>query len=517
MPRHVNFLGRLALVAALALPAGVRAAEIALEAPIEAVTVYVQGADVTRNGEAEVTTGIHTLLIEDLPARIDADRVRVGLDGVSATHLGTEIATGYEADAPSAAERRLEAEIAAIGAEIGARDDRIAVQQIRLAAIESAGAAPFNDESSWSARWAALGQDAEAAYAAIRDVREEIETLRRRLEAKQAELAEVQGDERASVTARIAIEAAGAGTLRLALTYAVEPAGWSAAYEALANSGAGTLQLTAHATLSQQTGEPWQGVDLTLAGERPRAWSAVPGLEPWRIDAVTPLPLRAEARMTTDAPALVQAATGDFTTRFALQKPVDVPQDGTPRRVPLGAIDAPWSPRAVVVPKLAPEAVLTGEIENTGGALWPAGDLRIVRDGVGVARGHLETLPPNAKRTLPLGFDPRVEVRYDEDANTKGEDGFFNQRRRVVRGHVIEVTNRHDRPIDLRVLDQIPVPIDERIEVTPLDTTTPPDARDADGKAGVLAWNVTLAPGETRTIRVGYQVTHPADVTVGGL
>ena len=524
LPRHVNFLARLALCAALAPPAGARAAEIAIEAPIEAVTVYFQGADVTRNGGAEVTAGTHTLLIEGLPAGIDAEGVRVGLDGVSATHTGTEIATDYAADAPSATGRRLEAEIDAIGAEIGLQEDRVAVQEIRLAAIESAGAAPFNDEASWRARWSALGEDAKAAYAAIRGARADIADARRRLEAKRAELADVQGGERASTTARIGIEAAEAGTLRLALTYAVDPAGWSAAYEASADSGtdggAGTLRLTANATLSQQTGEPWQGVELKLAGERPRAWSAVPELEPWRIDVVTPVPLRAEARMAADAGALAEAAVvpaGDFAARFVLQRSVDVPQDGTPRRVGLGAIGGPWSPRAVVVPRLAPEAVLEGEVNNTSGGLWPAGDLRIVRDGVGVAQGYLETLPPNATRTLPLGADPRVEVRYDEDANTKGEDGFFNKERRVVRGHVITITNRHDRAIDLRVLDQIPVPIDERIEVALLDTTTPPDARDADGKAGVLAWNVTLKPGETRTIRVGYEATYPADLTVGGL
>ncbi len=526
LPRHVNFLTGLTLCATLAPPAGARAAEIAIEAPIEAVTVYFQGADVTRNGGAEVTAGTHTFLIEGLPAGIDADRVQVDLNGVPATHGGTEIATDYAADAPSAAGRRLEAEIDAIGAEIGLQEDRVAVQEIRLAAIESAGAAPFNDEASWRARWSALGEDAEAAYALIRGARADIADARRRLEAKRAELADVQGKVRASTTARIGIEAAEAGALRLALTYAVDPAGWSAAYEASADSGAdggvGTLRLTADATLSQQTGEPWQDVKLTLAGERPRAWSAVPELEPWRIDVVTPVPLRAEARMAAAAPAPMQAQAvvapiGDFAARFVLQRSVDVPQDGTPRRVRLGEIGGPWSPRAVVVPRLTPQVVLEGEVDNTSGGLWPAGDLRIVRDGVGVAQGYLDALPPNATRMLPLGSDPRVEVRYDEDANTKGEDGFFNQQRRVVRGHVIEVTNRHDQSIDLRVLDQVPVPIDERIEVALLDTTTPPDARDADGKAGVLAWNVTLKPGETRTIRVGYKATYPADVTVGGL
>ena len=40
---------------------------------------------------------------------------------------------------------------------------------------------------------------------------------------------------------------------------------------------------------------------------------------------------------------------------------------------------------------------------------------------------------------------------------------------------------------------------------------------DADGKEGVLAWNLTLAPGETRTLGLAYAVTFPVGVEVEGL
>jgi hypothetical protein len=67
------------------------------------------------------------------------------------------------------------------------------------------------------------------------------------------------------------------------------------------------------------------------------------------------------------------------------------------------------------------------------------------------------------------------------------------------------------------VLDQLPVPQDERIEVELLTESTKPTKQDWEDRNGVVAWTASYAPNEERVIKFGYGVTYPEGTHVAGL
>ncbi|MCB1884131.1 MAG: DUF4139 domain-containing protein [Geminicoccaceae bacterium] len=507
----------------LLLPLAAHADEIRLDAPVRAVTVYLEGADVTRRGGVRVGPGRHTVVVGGLPAGVGAEDLRVGVDGGFGLG-GVRVARAFGA-IPSGTARRLEGEIRAIEAEMRGHRDDAEAQRVKLDAVRATGGhiGEGGDATpeDWRAGWEVLVEGAEAALSGIRAATAPLDGLQRALEAKRRELESLGGGDREASEARIDLVAGAAGEARFTLGYAVGDAGWEPLYEANVDAAAGRLTLSADATVRQGTGEPWEEVDLTLAGTRPERPTDLPPVEPWRIDVAPPVV--AEARMASPMMAadagLAKAgiAATPLVTRFVVDEPVTVPEDGSGRRVGLAAIEAPFALKARVIPALSLDAVLTAGVTNATGALWPAGALRVVRDGASAARGRLDPFRPGEARDLPLGVDERIEVERRLEGSRKGEDGFFDKERRVVRRYATTITNRHDVPVGLRVLDRIPVPVDERIGVDLLDDTTPPDETDADGKEGVLAWNLTLAPGETRTLGLAYAVTFPVGVEVEGL
>ena len=94
--------------------------------------------------------------------------------------------------------------------------------------------------------------------------------------------------------------------------------------------------------------------------------------------------------------------------------------------------------------------------------------------------------------------------------------GLFNNKKRHERRYLIEVANHHKRPIRITVLDHLPTPLDERIEVELLKESTQPTETDVKKRKGVLAWEYDYAPGEKRTIHFGFALLHPEGLQIPG-
>jgi hypothetical protein len=57
---------------------------------------------------------------------------------------------------------------------------------------------------------------------------------------------------------------------------------------------------------------------------------------------------------------------------------------------------------------------------------------------------------------------------------------------------------------------------DEKIEVSLLEGTTPPDETDLEDRPGILAWTKELQPEEPWVVHFGYRLDHPEDERVPG-
>ena len=68
----------------------------------------------------------------------------------------------------------------------------------------------------------------------------------------------------------------------------------------------------------------------------------------------------------------------------------------------------------------------------------------------------------------------------------------------------------------ISVINQLPVSRDERIEVELISSSSEPSERNPDDREGLLVWNATYEPGESREIDFGYRVIFPEGLSVIG-
>ncbi|MGE0699881.1 MAG: mucoidy inhibitor MuiA family protein [Hyphomicrobiaceae bacterium] len=550
-----------AVFAAVLGSSAAEAADIGTASRISAVTVFPTGAEVIRLAKVKVPAGEHTVVIDHLPPTAVPGSVRVEGKATGRLDIGSvdtrRILVPFGDPVQQASERRrIEGEIeklrdeqARIEAEVKAADaQKTLINKLtELPTVPPAPSVPGTSPSvDWSQLFTLIGTklaEAERAQLAAQVKLREVGRAIADLEKKLASLAPGQ-QQRTEV--KVFVNAGGDLDADLTIRYQVGNANWVPYYDARLATGSKSappkLTLVRRASIQQRSGEDWVDVAVELSTTRPGTGTAAPELYPMSVDYVPdtppPRPMMAPAPMAgatrsmkradadeaeraapmamAPAPQLeaareiaatVEAAA--FQAIFKVPGKLTVPGNGEQKRVQLDTAEV--DPTLVVrtTPRIEPKAYLYAKLVTPKVTPYLPGQVSLFRDGTFVGNGRLPQLTPGEEHELGFGPDDSVRVRHALIEEKRGESGIISSSKSDVRNYRITVKNAHAQPVQLTIMDQIPVSQHQDIKVE-LIAKQPPSRRDIDDKRGVLAWDQTLAADEERTLDFGYRVTWPA-------
>jgi uncharacterized protein (TIGR02231 family) len=540
------------LVMFTALVAGpVRAADVAASSAVDAVTVYPDGASVTRIISLDLPAGENSAVLKDFPLTLDPSSLRVEGEAGAKLTIGA-----IDAKPPRAAppvnlpelDKRIEAlkdERANLQGAIDAATARRKFAE-RFADTSPAGIGDKGEArpiAEWRAAFAVVGEEIASADTAIREaVRKQRELDREiaRLEQDRAQ----KPPSRLEVRIELAAAAATKATLRV--TYAVRNARWTPLYDARLDTGTRdrkpALELVRRAEITQATGEDWSNVALSVSTVRTARGGNAPDLKSLVVQyPQVPRPMAAgsvsDAAMPSAAPpadrlrqfrfsggnsdeALVekaaeQQATADVSGFQVVFK--------IPGRVSLGASEGAKSLRvstATIAPDLAvraapvkdPTAFLEASFKQVEDAPLLPGRVAIYRDGVFVGRGQMAAASKDETVRLGFGADDKIKIERTVLKRNEGSAGLIVTTSKTdERAFKTNVRNGHDFPIRIAIEDQLPVSENEEIQVEMLSSTTTPTATNLRDKRGVLEWAFEAKAGEVRDINFAWRIRWPKD------
>ena len=102
-----------------------------------------------------------------------------------------------------------------------------------------------------------------------------------------------------------------------------------------------------------------------------------------------------------------------------------------------------------------------------------------------------------------------MRIKFANLGRKAGETGLISTSKTDTQSFKMSVKNLHARPIDLRILDQVPVSLNDQIKVDILANTAPPTVKDVEDKRGLLAWDLKLDASQSQDLAFGYQVSWP--------
>ncbi|KAJ9618321.1 hypothetical protein H2203_009239 [Taxawa tesnikishii (nom. ined.)] len=121
----------------------------------------------------------------------------------------------------------------------------------------------------------------------------------------------------------------------------------------------------------------------------------------------------------------------------------------------------------VAVPKLRPAAFLRAKITNPSSAVTLLrGSMGITLDGAFLGNTILPRVEPAERFELSLGVDPGIQISYPKPTMKRSTQGIiFNKESAQIFTRSVYVNNRKTTPVEVRVLDQVPVSEDERLRI----------------------------------------------------
>jgi uncharacterized protein (TIGR02231 family) len=254
-----------------------RAADIEATSAVDAVTVYPDGASVTRLITLDLPSGDNTLVARDFPLTLDPSSLRVEGEAGAKFTIGA-IDTRPPRAAPPVnlpeLDKRIEAlkdERANLAGAIHAATARRKFAE-RFAESSPAGLGEKGEArpvAEWRAAFAAVAEEVASAGAAIRDAERKQRDIDR-------EIARLESDRATKppgkLEVRIDLAAAAAAKATLRVTYAVRQARWAPLYDARLDTGSKdrkpAIELVRRAEITQATGEDWSNVALAVSTVR---------------------------------------------------------------------------------------------------------------------------------------------------------------------------------------------------------------------------------------------------------
>jgi uncharacterized protein (TIGR02231 family) len=242
--RSHRYLLRLTIALTLAT-AGAHAADIPVDARIDEVKVYQEGASVTRRSQVSIPGGTHRLVFKDLPANLDTDTLRIAVGNRDVQLCAIEVERITDKEYVSAQERELRDRLQALGDRRGAIQDEIATAETQLKLLDSLATTPSGgvskpavDATSLSSVLATMSSSATAARNKVREAKLRQRELDKDIAKTNADLQKIATARKQSYEVRAFIESASAVTPSVAIEYSTNDAQWRWVYEARLDTNA---------------------------------------------------------------------------------------------------------------------------------------------------------------------------------------------------------------------------------------------------------------------------------------
>lgn len=516
-----------------------QAADLDAASAVEAVTVYPDGASVTRVIAVDIPAGDNTVVLKDFPLTLDVTSLRVEGEADARLTLGA-VDTRPPRAAPPINLPELDKRLEALKDERVNLEDAISAANARrkfaerFAETSPAGigdkgeARPIAD---WRAAFAAVSEEVAIADAAIREAQRKQRDIDR-------EIARLEQDRAtkppSKLEVRIDLAAAAPTKAMLRVTYAVRNAHWAPLYDARLDTGAKdrkpALELVRRAEITQSTGEDWSNVALAVSTVRTARGGNAPELDSLIVQY--PQPPRPVAQSTVSdvaRPRALMAPAAEPVAKRIDEQQATVEVGGfqvmfrIPGRVSIAAGEGARSLRvstATIAPDLAihaapvkdPTAFLEASFKQAEDAPLLPGRIAIYRDGVFVGRGQMAAAGKDETVRLGFGADDKVKIERAVVKRNEGSAGLIVTTSKTdERAFKTSVRNGHDFPIKIAIEDQLPVSENDDIQVEMLPSTTPPTATNVHDRRGVLEWAFEAKPAEIRDISFAWRVRWPKD------
>ena len=499
------------------------------------VTVFVNGAQVSRSASTDLKSGTQDVIFTNLTQNLDANSIQLNGKGdftiVSIIHQNNFLTEENKSETLLSLETQME-ELQIEIEKNNAKTTALNAEKEVLLANKSVG-------GTTGAQMSNLQQTATFIRKRLEEINIEIIYLtkgKKDLEKQRQKLQNQINEERQSFgqktgEVKVTLDVPRAQAATFSLSYLVYNAGWVSSYDVRVNDLSQPVALTHKAKIYQQTGEDWNNVNLALATGNPSAGAQVPEMFPWHVSSNTSAiryaadaPVKRKAEMMSNMSSSIRVEADDLAEaefqsfnisqnltqqEYTVSRKQSIASDNSPVTVVLRDLTIPAEYEYHAKPRLDKDAFLVAKVYDWGKLDLLPGEISLFNNETYVGKSYLNTENPGDTLQLSLGRDQNVVVKRTR-VYSKQEKSFFGNTRTDNFTWKLEVKNNKKNAIKLLLRDQVPVSHNDEIKVTINEIA----GAKYEEKTGFLTWKMELQPNQGITKEISYEVKYPKDVTI---
>lgn len=510
---------------------------------LDDATVFLRGAELRHSASITLTRGTHELIIKDLSPAVDPNSIKIK------TSAGVMV-SAYEYYEDHVSKNNIERVRKEVTDSIHYYQDKIKLIDIEIKVNKemhelfgkSITQQILRSEKDSSKNKMSLDELIKSIdYYKNKSI--EVETFLMKNENEKAQLEAAIGklnnrleteEEEIQTTGmlKLNVSAKEAKTAQFMISYCTYAAGWKPYYNINVVSIEQPIQIISKANVFQTTGIDWKDVKLTLSTGTPNNGKVAPLFQTWFLQNMQRVYQQNTALMQNsyrydkssvnkdlELSQINQNLLDDHLTiednqlmmTYSIDVPYTIPGDGKEQNIDLRIQQTKANYHFYSAPKLDTESYLLAEIIDAEKLDLPRGKAQITYDGMYIGETVIDGSSTMQNLTLTLGTDQRVSVKREKLHDFSSKKTFGSDIKQVFT-YKITVKNNQKKPVKMVLKDQYPTSTQKGIEVELLKETTKPTHNITE--TGVVTWEETFAPGETKTYQISYSVKYPKDLNL---
>ncbi|MFM1771814.1 MAG: hypothetical protein RLZZ71_956 [Bacteroidota bacterium] len=502
---------------------------------ITQVTVYLQGAQLVHTAETQVSQGKQTVVFTGLSADMQPESVVLECSNRNVVFQSVSIRNNY------LKEQTPNAKIAELQEKSALVEEKLATLRAEKSVYAKERDMLFRNEAIGGTSNNVPIAEIEKAADFFRKRNNEINVFLLKADAEERKLIK----ESASYTAQllelnakenpptsevtVVLDAKTRGEAIFTLKYLVRNAGWAPKYDVRAENAVDPVKLDYHANVFNKSGLDWTEVLMILSTSEPLQGAEKPTLETWDIaestQRIAGVQKNLESVMVMDMKstrsdylkkedrggevAFQQVAVQELSAEFEIELPYTILSDGKPYVVDVTSYSLPATYMHYAVPKQDADAFLMAKVVGWNTLNLVSGKASVYFAGAYLGQSFINTASVDDTLSLSLGRDKRVALARKKQSELSKRQLLGNNEKETF---YFETTVRNNRDKEINVLleDQLPISSNGEIEVAMLEIS----GAVLEKNTGKLSWNMKLAPGESKTVTLGYSIKTPKSMKV---
>ena len=525
--------------------------QIQTESKITGVTVFLSGAQVTREASVSLPAGSRTIVFENLTQYINKSslQIKANNDAITILSVGHKVnyLKSHENDQRIAV---LKDSLEKIRFKLDIRNSHEIVykeeKNMLLANKSIAGeqnGVDIEDLMEMADFYRERLQEIETKLLDIRTSKTNLNKIISRLNKELKNANSPQGKYTSDVIVKVAAKVK--STTKFELSYITNNASWTPKYDIRTKDINEPIALTYKAEIAQNTGFDWKKVNIKLSTGNPSIKNTQPVVSPWHLAYYNDYKAkknRAKGR-TQNAQAYAEESddysnqgssledydkmfyseglsSADFTsvtqsnvnTTFKIALPYTIKSNGESELIEIQNYDLPVGYQYFSAPKTDKDAFLLANIIEWGDYYLLPGYANVYFEGTYIGESYLNTNTTDDTLAVSMGRDKGIVITR-EKIKDFCKNARFAGKKKSTRGYEIKVRNNKPKAIEIEIVDQIPLSKIKEIEVEVLENSS----AEYDETTGKLIWKLTIQPGEIAEVSFKFQVKYPKDKNLSNL